>query len=191
LKQVALKAKEEMESAKSYVDISMLERYGFGREYVDLQNQERQGKTYLQDGNFQEALEIFGKVKQGYKGLDKQEISSRFKIEVVPSSIDFGTVQMGDKISRTITISNTGTAPVVIRSINIKLRAQSGQFGYRDVARTRIEPGKYCELSVTWEAGGMINGVGALDGYIVISLYDPASSEVRVPVVGRVTARRR
>jgi len=188
LKQVALKARDEMENAKSYLDVSLLERYGFKKEYIDLQNQEAKASKCLQDGAYQEASEIFERVRLGYKGLDKQGISTRFRIEVIPPSIDFGNALSGEKVSRTITISNIGMVTIGLRSISIRAIHRNGDFQHGSDYGIRIRPGESFNWSLTWEA--YAPGVD-MDGYLTISLNDPMSSEVRVPFFGKVSARQR
>lgn len=124
-----------MENTKSSVEINLVQRYGLKKEYDSLVNEEKRGRDALNSGRFQEAMEVFGRLREEYDKLSKQSINSRFRVEINPTSIDFGDIGR-EGSNRTVTITNVGSMPNGIKGGRIEggFRGQYGTCAYQSCA---------------------------------------------------------
>jgi MBG domain (YGX type)/PASTA domain/Abnormal spindle-like microcephaly-assoc'd, ASPM-SPD-2-Hydin len=76
-------------------------------------------------------------------------------VTVSPSNIDFGTVYLGATTTRNITVTNIGTAPVVINQplISIVKGGNSNQFVAVNLCLTPLAAGKSCTITIAFVAG--------------------------------------
>jgi hypothetical protein len=103
-------------------------------------------------------------------------------IDVAPTSLDFGSVTIGQSTDRMLTVRNTGGAPLMVTSItsnNARFSVVSpiGSFnvaanGGQQVVTVRFSP----------------NAIGAQNGTLTINSNDPDESNVPVPVSGQGVA---
>ena len=67
-------------------------------------------------------------------------------IAATPGSLDFGSVNRGESITRELTITNSGTTPLIISSITVSGNSAS-QFSSTDCST--LAPGAFCSVTVT------------------------------------------
>jgi dienelactone hydrolase len=73
-------------------------------------------------------------------------------VQLVPDSIDFGTIKAGGKISRNVVLTNTGSSALTINSLAI-----GGAFTQQNTCGTSVLPGASCTITVTF--GGRYGGI--------------------------------
>lgn len=190
LRQEALNIKNQMEIAKSNVDFNLAERYGFKEEIKSLLTQESQGRKALEAGRYQDARDIFEKVAIGFKGLDREGISSNFGVEVNPTSLNLGTVMVdfGVQVNKIITITNTGKRDIGIRGARFESGGFSLIHNFQECGR--IQPGKSCNYYVSF-GFQTLYGTHHYNSNLIITFNDPSSSQVKVMVEATCVLPRR
>lgn len=101
-------------------------------------------------------------------------------LSVSPSSIDFGPTTVGSKVSRTVTLTSTGTAP-----LNVSAIAVSGaEFSVTQTSLpATLQPNQKLVLTVVYEP----TGAGSDSGTLTITSNDPAGPAT-VSLGGSATA---
>jgi hypothetical protein len=81
------------------------------------------------------------------------------RLSVQPSSINFGTLYLGSIVTKTVTISNTGNAPVTIANPRIAIvqGGDSSEFVTLNFCPASLAAGKSCTMTVTFIAGPFYN----------------------------------
>ena len=99
-------------------------------------------------------------------------------ITVTPTSVDFGSVTVGDSDSRTVTVKNDGTADLVITSVS----TPADPFSVTDdgCSGQTLAPAASCAVTVDFAP----TSAGAFSDSIVISSDDPDESTVTVSLSG-------
>ena len=104
-------------------------------------------------------------------------------IVVTPASINFGSVPVDETVVRTLTISNTGTADLVINNVAITGTAFEVGAGTCLSLTPTIVPTSACTLDITFTA----TTLGANSGVLGISSNDPDIATVAVALLGTGT----
>ncbi|HEB74979.1 MAG TPA: choice-of-anchor D domain-containing protein [Nitrospirae bacterium] len=99
-------------------------------------------------------------------------------ITVTPTSVDFGSVTVGDSDSRTVTVKNDGTADLVITSVS----TPADPFSVTDdgCSGQTLAPADSCTVTVDFAP----TSAGTFSDSIVISSDDPDESTVTVSLSG-------
>jgi len=103
------------------------------------------------------------------------------RIAVAPASLDFGSVTVGLAASRTLTVSNTGTA-----ALSATLARAAGTSAEFTVSPATLSLAPGASQLVT--AGYAPSAAGADTGALAIASNDPATPTVTVPLTGTGTA---
>jgi hypothetical protein len=76
-------------------------------------------------------------------------------VSVSPSSISFGTVAQGSITTKTITVTNIGTAPVTINQpiLSVVKGGNSNEFVAVNLCPTPLAAGKNCSITIAFVAG--------------------------------------
>lgn len=98
-------------------------------------------------------------------------------IEVVPSPVDFGTLEASRPIIRSLTIRNITASPIKISEMFIDAPSQSGYDLRTDC--TELVSGQACIASILWSP--VIEGPSS--GFLVIE-HDGASAVTNIPLTG-------
>jgi len=99
----------------------------------------------------------------------------------LPPILDFGSVNVGDSSSQTLTITNAGTADLIIRQTTIggtnsyDLAIQNNQCG-----STTLRPSQICTIQILFSP----ISTGAKNANLSISSNDPATPTKMVPLAG-------
>ena len=82
------------------------------------------------------------------------------EIDVTPTSINFGNVAVGENATRMVTVTNNGTAPLNLTSIQMT-NTGGGQFSNSNSCGAILNPGQSCTLGATFtpNANGAQSGV--------------------------------
>jgi hypothetical protein len=82
------------------------------------------------------------------------------KLEVSPSSLDFGTSNGGIALKRAMLVSNHSFEPVTIKEIALDVPDQSG-YSYKSECPQTLQPDENCSVVVTWlpTSKGLAQGV--------------------------------
>lgn len=105
------------------------------------------------------------------------------EIEVSSTNLNFGTVDVGSMTTQTITISNTGNAPLLISSIIIsgtnalEFTITGGTCG---LAVTTVAPGESCNVQLLFHP----LTAGTKEAELVILNNDPSESTFRITFIG-------
>ncbi len=197
LRQKALKAKADMELVKRSLDMNMIQKYKAKSEYDSLVNKEREGKRCLEDGKFEEARNIFEEINKGYAGIHWQKLRTRYQLNIVPESVNFGRVPVlgwiiGGKRSKTIWVTNKGTQSVGIKGATIDSPIQ-GEFHFsfwvnQGCLHPQFErhylilnPGESCKQDIDFTP----KRLGVRSANLTILLDDPDSTRMRILMVGQ------
>ncbi len=105
-------------------------------------------------------------------------------IALVPATLSFGSVVLGNSASLTAQVRNAGTATLSVTSIAL-CSGSSAEFGWSPAAPLSIAPGQAATLTVTYQptAGGTDSGC------LAIASNDPASPVVNLGVGGTGVAQ--
>ncbi len=198
LRQKALKAKADMELVKKGLDINMIQKYKAKSEYDSWVDKEKEGKKCLEDGKFEEARNIFEEINKGYTGLDWQRLRRRYNLDIVPVSVNFGSVRVlgwniaGRIRSKTILVTNKGTQSIGIKEAIIESPIQ-GEFNFSFWVNKGcllpkfgrhyliLNPGESCKQDIDFTP----IQVGARSANLTILLDDPDSTRIKVLMVGQ------
>lgn len=105
-------------------------------------------------------------------------------IEVEPTSLDFGVVNLGERPTQTFTINNTGNHQLLVSNMQLSATG-SQQFSLSPAQLTApLQPLDSTQVEVTYLADHR----GADDGSIVIQHDDPLQASVFVQLHGRTPA---
>ncbi len=76
-------------------------------------------------------------------------------VTVSPTSINFGTVPQGSITTKTVTVTNTGNAPVTINQplISIVHGGNSNEFVSVNLCPSSLAAGKSCIITISFVAG--------------------------------------
>lgn len=94
-------------------------------------------------------------------------------------ALSFGTVPIGSLSSRTVTVSNTGDAPLMIASITIS-GTDAGMFSETNTCGAPVPPSGSCTITVTFTP----TTVGAKAGSLAIVSNDPDEASLSVSLSG-------
>ena len=100
-------------------------------------------------------------------------------ISVFPSSVKFGNVILQQSSTKTVTVTNNGTAPLTIGSVAIT-GTQANQFN-ESHGCSQLDPGNSCSIQVTFYP----TTAGSKSATLQINSNDPARSRVSIPLSGR------
>ena len=95
-----------------------------------------------------------------------------------PPNFNFGTQTAGTTVSRTVSMTNTGKAILLIYAFELLGREQSGLTLSTNCGSSLAE-GLRCSLTVTW-----LVSIGKLDGYAVEIVDNAANQPQIIPIVG-------
>lgn len=105
------------------------------------------------------------------------------QLTVTPSSLGFGTIQQGRSTpDQSVTISDPGTAPVTIDSVELT-GADAGAFTITSSTcggGATVSPGSTCQMSVRFTP----NGLRAESASLVVHYHPPASSFTTIALTG-------
>ncbi|MGE0127958.1 MAG: choice-of-anchor D domain-containing protein [Blastocatellales bacterium] len=99
-------------------------------------------------------------------------------IEVTPASLDFGNVTVGGSASRTLIVSNRGTAPLILNLFG--LDGHQLQFSYNSGTLAILGPGESGSIEVFFHP----SDAGAKTATFVIHSNDPDEVSVQIPLSG-------
>jgi hypothetical protein len=99
-------------------------------------------------------------------------------IEVTPASLDFGNVVVGSSASRTLVVSNRGTAPLILNLFG--LDGHQLQFSYNSGTLAILGPGESGNIEVFFHP----STAGAKTAKFVIHSNDPDEVSVEIPLSG-------
>ena len=112
--------------------------------------------------------------------LTGRGIAGDVRISVTPGSIDYGTVQVGTSVSRTIIVTNSGTGSTKLLAVDVP----SQEFRFDgSVIGTTLEPGGSVSFYLTF----MPNDIGAVSANIGI-LTSEQSAPHLIPVEAEVVS---
>ena len=101
-------------------------------------------------------------------------------IDVQPTALDFGEVQVGESKTMRVTVSNLGDLPLEITAISI-LGKNPDEFSYTtDCLSGPVNPGSSCLIDVTFSP----SSEGSKSANLVISSNDPDEQTVSVSLSG-------
>lgn len=125
-------------------------------------------------------LAVFGYMK-AVPGAGNQ--TNLPKIEIMPSSYDFGEIIYKDVVSRTFQIKNNGRSDLQITRV-----ATSCGCTTASVVKTVLAPGETTELNVVYESGQMTgsHGKGRQERIIYVKSNDPNNPQAEVLIYGTV-----
>jgi len=103
------------------------------------------------------------------------------RISVSPDSLDFGEVQIGFTVSRTITISNTGGGELRMGDVTM---AGSQEMRFQSSCPSTLEPQGSCTLSVAFRP----LTEGTKGATLTISSNDPDRATIQIPITGKAIA---
>jgi hypothetical protein len=79
-------------------------------------------------------------------------VITRSAASLSPSSVNFGTVKAGTRVSRTVTLTNTGNASMSITSIKTSSGSDSDEFKATSNCGTSLAVGANCAITVSYAA---------------------------------------
>jgi hypothetical protein len=98
--------------------------------------------------------------------------------DVVELGHDFGPIEPGRRLRHTFTIRNSGTAPLIISSVDVS------EPGMRSRFSGPVAPGESAQIGIEWETD---RPNGNLDAQAVVHLNDPHRPRVTFTMTGVVT----
>lgn len=132
------------------------------------------------------AVLLFGLTVYGYfqalPGM-KEETENLPKIDVTPSSFDFGQVSYGQILTQRFEVKNSGEAALEIKRVSTSCGCTTAK-----ISQEKIGPGEKAELSVTYDTGAMggAHGKGEQERIIYLRSNDPQNSQTEVVITANV-----
>src|SRR3989475_12110820 len=99
------------------------------------------------------------------------------KASLASAVYDFGTVKKGAKLSQTISLRNTGDAPLIIERMTFSLPALTAR------VKQVVRPGEEASLALQVDTAALS---GDIEGDIVVHTNDPQAPRLSLRVQGRV-----
>lgn len=121
----------------------------------------------------QKVLYVKGKTVQDFSHLSKKELANAPVIKAETTSLKFGKLKLGGKVSKTITITNKGKSNLEIRNIHYPCYCFKGE-----IDKTVIPPGESATLTLTFDSIGQHEG--KLIRGVMIYSNDPKNPEFGV-----------
>lgn len=105
------------------------------------------------------------------------------KIEITPSSYDFGEIQYKDIVNYNFKIRNNGNVDLSINRVATSCGCTTAK-----IAKTTLAPNEEAELQVTYNSGLMTgsHGKGRQERIIYIKSNDPVNPQVEASIYGTV-----
>ena len=97
-------------------------------------------------------------------------------VSIVPMAIDFGDLFVGENATESITISNFGTATLIVDQVTV----EGAGFGIQFEGRVELEPDDGIEIPVTFAP----EDDGVFEGTVTVSSNDEENPEVEVGLLG-------
>ncbi len=104
------------------------------------------------------------------------------KLEVRPESLDFGSIEKGEKVRKTIQVRNVGDADLVISVV----RASCAECVVDKIKDKTLKPGEEIQLPVTYDATAV---PGKHPAYLTFESNDPADPFKRLEIDVEIVAR--
>jgi hypothetical protein len=104
------------------------------------------------------------------------------KLELRPESLDFGSIQKGEKVRKTIQVRNAGDADLVISVV----RASCAECVVDKIKDKTLKPGEEIQLPVTYDATAV---PGKHPAYLTFETNDPADPFKRLAIDVEIVAR--
>jgi hypothetical protein len=104
------------------------------------------------------------------------------KLELRPDSLDFGSIQKGEKVRKTIQVRNAGDADLVISVV----RASCAECVVDKIKDKTLHPGEEIQLPVTYDATAV---PGKHPAYLTFETNDPADPFKRLAIDVEIVAR--
>lgn len=108
--------------------------------------------------------------------LEIQQDDEEPIINVIPDTLDFGEVEIGSSVDRSVTVYNIGDADLVISDITIESDGFSVDFD----GEATVEPNDSLDVTVTFSPPN----IAVYEGILTITSNDSSSSEVTVNLLG-------
>jgi hypothetical protein len=124
------------------------------------------------------SISFYGEFKPDFNQLSRRQLKKSPKISFSSSTIDMGTMKSGQLRKKTLTITNTGKRPLLLRRIETDCTC-----AVINNPPTSIEPGGSAEVEVQFDA---LYKQGRQMKAITIYTNDPINSEATVTVKAMV-----
>jgi hypothetical protein len=100
-------------------------------------------------------------------------------IRVTPTRLDFGSLAVGQSLSRNVTIANAGTATLSVTGIG-RCTGTSAEYGWSPAAPFTVAPGASRAVTITYQP----SGAGTDSGCLQVRSNDPDAAVTQVTVAG-------
>lgn len=126
------------------------------------------------------SIAVYGYLK-ATPGADSQQ--NLPKIEITPSSFDFGDVEFGKILDYTFKLKNAGNEILEIKRVATSCGCTKGE-----INKEKINPGEEAELLVTYDTGAMSgsHAQGKQERIIYVKSNDPVNPQVEVMIKANV-----
>lgn len=127
-------------------------------------------------------LAVFGYFK-ATPGVENQT-ENLPKIEITPSSFDFGTVEFGQVLNYSFLVKNRGKEILEIKRVATSCGCTTAK-----IAKEKISPGEEVELEVSYDTKAMgesSHGRGKQERIIYVKSNDPISPQAEVLIYAYV-----
>jgi hypothetical protein len=104
------------------------------------------------------------------------------KLELRPESLDFGSIEKGEKVRKTIQVRNAGDADLVISVV----RASCAECVIDKIKDQTLKPGEEIQLPVTYDATAV---PGKHPAYLTFETNDPADPFKRLEIDVEIVAK--
>jgi hypothetical protein len=109
-------------------------------------------------------------------------VSAAPKLELRPESLDFGSIEKGEKVRKTLQVRNAGDADLVISVV----RASCAECVVDKIKDKTLKPGEEIQLPVTYDATAV---PGKHPAYLTFETNDPADPFKRLEIDVEIVAK--
>ncbi|MGL5683637.1 MAG: DUF1573 domain-containing protein [Marinifilaceae bacterium] len=117
-------------------------------------------------------------IKQNFSKMTEQERQKAPRLKLESYEFDFGTIQAGKEITRSLNLTNIGHSPLIVKKIITSCGCTT-----LDLPKKVIVPNETIALDVLFKSGGRS---GLQQKSITVITNDPIQSEIKIIVKGNV-----
>jgi hypothetical protein len=134
--------------------------------------------TFLAASSLLLVVAMSGQSKTSFLSSGMRDVASGPAVKIMPPNINFGKQTVGTTATRIVTVFNTGNATLVIYTIDLAGKIESGLTS-TTTCPSSLDPGASCTITVNWSVTA-----GSLSGHYEELTDNASPSTQTVPIVG-------
>jgi len=121
-------------------------------------------------------------------GIAAAQDNSALHVTLTPKNLNFGTVPVGDKLTKHVILANRGDAPIAIERLSVSGNIADFQLVAHTCGKT-LDAGKSCTISLQFAPVGNTLGNHLVSGKVSVTLISELGSQVQAAVLSGAVER--